>query len=285
MHLHQGKLGDTGGPQYWLQDIPNHVSGHLQRVKACPVILQTPYGPVETPFVAVEPNHKLVGDKIVKANAQHYRIQKGQSKVSIGEAIRHWFALKQDRDFERIAIDVSFDKQSRFILTPIQIKWRNATRLEDLPQVNAPLSFNSKYHSVLWKSQIERCSKTSPATFDWTADQFRRFVQQRSQSPAKGADEKDLLRLAGAFDRFGVKVGPYLKRGYDCPESLFTFLNLPAYPCPLEIKTRSGGFEYQVKNYSIFPRVVVLCLHDDLRHPPQHVDVVEVAALAKYLSA
>jgi hypothetical protein len=79
MHLHQGKLGDTGGPQYWLQDIPAHVSGHLQRVKACPVILQTPYGPVETPFVAVEPNHKLVGNKIVKANAQHYRIQKGES--------------------------------------------------------------------------------------------------------------------------------------------------------------------------------------------------------------
>jgi hypothetical protein len=71
MHLHQGKLGDTGGPQYWLQDIPSHVSGHLEREKACPVILQTPYGPVETPFVALEPNHKLVGNKIVKANAQH----------------------------------------------------------------------------------------------------------------------------------------------------------------------------------------------------------------------
>jgi hypothetical protein len=84
MHLHQGKLGDTGGPQYWLQDIPNHVSGHLERVNACPVILQTPYGPIETPFVALDPNHKLVKGKIVKANAQHYRIQKGQSKVSIG---------------------------------------------------------------------------------------------------------------------------------------------------------------------------------------------------------
>jgi hypothetical protein len=83
MHLHQCKLADTGGPQYWLRGIPDHVSGHLQRVKACPVILQTPYGPVETQFVAVEPNHKLVGNKIVKANAQRHQTQKGQSKVSI----------------------------------------------------------------------------------------------------------------------------------------------------------------------------------------------------------
>jgi hypothetical protein len=285
MHLHQGKLGDTGGPQYWLQDIPSHVSGHLQREKACPVILQTPYGPVETPFVAVEPNHKLVGNKIVKANAQHYRIQKGQSKVSIGEAIRQWFALRTDVDLEQIEIEISFDKQSRFILVPLQIKWRNIGRLQNLPPVNAPLSFNSKHQSELWKGQIEQCSKTSPDEFGWAADQFKRFVHQRSQPRSKGADERDLLRLAGAFDRLGLKVGPYLKTGYDCPESIFTFLNFPAYPCPLEIKTRSDGFKYQVKNYLNLPRVVVLCLHHDLSHPPQHVDVVEVAALAKYLSA
>jgi hypothetical protein len=83
MHLHQGKLGDTGGPQYWLQAMPKHVSSYLRQVKTCPVILQTPYGPVETPFVAVEPKHKLVGGKIVKANADHFRIQKGQSKLTI----------------------------------------------------------------------------------------------------------------------------------------------------------------------------------------------------------
>jgi hypothetical protein len=53
----------------------------------------------------------------------------------------------------------------------------------------------------------------------------------------------------------------------------------------LEVKTQSEGFKYQVKTYLHLPRVVVLCLHHNLPHPPQHVDVVEVAALAKYLSA
>jgi hypothetical protein len=284
MHLHQGKLGDTGGPQYWLQDIPAHVSGHLQREKACPVILQTPYGPVETEFVAVEPNHKLVGGRIVKANAQHYRIQKGKSKISIGEAIRHWFALRNDADLEQIEIEISFDKQSRFIVVPLHVKWRGVSRVQNLPPVNAPLSFNARHQSDLWTRQIEQCRKRAADSFDWVAAQFKTFIHQRNQPRLRQADERDLLRLAGAFDRIGMKVGPYLKKGYDCPESHFTFLNLPEYPCPLELKTHSAGFKYQVKSYAHLPRVVVLCLHHNLPHPQQHVDVIEVAALARHLS-
>ena len=50
MHLQQTKAGSraTGGPQYWFEGVPEHIRGHLQRKKACPVILMTPYGPVET---------------------------------------------------------------------------------------------------------------------------------------------------------------------------------------------------------------------------------------------
>lgn len=285
MHLHQGKLGKTGGPQYWLQDIPRHVSGHLERVKACPVLLQTPYGPVKTEFVALDPNHKIVEGRAVAANAQHYRIQKGQSKISIGEAIRQWFALRTDAEFEQIEIDISFDKESRFILVPLRVKWRNIDRPQSLSATIGPLSFNSRHQSDFWKSQIERCRRTASDRLEWVGAQFKQFVHQRSQPRAKGADERDLLRLAGAFDCLGLKIGPYLKRGYDCPESVFTFLDLPPYPCPLEIKTRSYGFGYQVKSYDDLPRVVVLCLHHDLSHSPQHVDVIEAASLARYLSS
>jgi hypothetical protein len=193
--------------------------------------------------------------------------------------------LRKGFDLEQVEIDISFDKQSRFILVPLRIKWRGLGRREDLPPVSTPLSFNSKNQSELWKNQIEQCKKITPEAFGWAAEQFKRFVHQRNQPRTKRADERDLLRLAGAFDRLGLKVGPYLKRGYDCPESLFKFLTFPEYPCPLEIKTRSADFQYQVKRYSDLPRVVVLCLHHDLARPPQHVDVVEVAALAKHLSA
>jgi hypothetical protein len=88
MHLQQSKVGKSGGPQSWLQNAPKHILEHIERHKKCQVILQTPYGPVETAFNAVDPNHRIVEGRIVKANAQHFRIQKGESKESIGEAIR-----------------------------------------------------------------------------------------------------------------------------------------------------------------------------------------------------
>src|SRR5437588_6071168 len=61
MHLQQTKFEsrESGGPQYWLQELPQHISGYLKREKACSVVLMTPYGPVETPFTAVDKDHKL----------------------------------------------------------------------------------------------------------------------------------------------------------------------------------------------------------------------------------
>ncbi|MGH7952136.1 MAG: hypothetical protein ACREFE_09485, partial [Limisphaerales bacterium] len=66
MHLQQtkDKSRATGGPQYWFEGTPDHVRGHLQRKKACPVILQTPYSPVETPFIAVDRDCKLVKGRV-----------------------------------------------------------------------------------------------------------------------------------------------------------------------------------------------------------------------------
>jgi hypothetical protein len=275
MHLQQSKLGKTGGPQYWLQNAPDHILEHIQRHKKCQVILQTPYGPVETPFSAVDPDHKIVDGRIVGANAQHFRIQKGESNESIGEAIRHWFALDADRDFERIEIEIIFDKKSRFILAPTEVHWRKGAP-RSLPSTEEPLSFNTRFQSELWKEQINLAQRTTPNAMDWAVTQFKRFVQDYSQPKSKLVSEADLLRLAGAFD-------PYLLRGIDCPTSSFCFGRYPAYPCPVEIKKRASGFKYQIRNYATLPRAVVLCLDYDTRHPHEHVDFVEVRSLAKFL--
>jgi hypothetical protein len=285
MHLQQAKVGKSGGPQYWLQNAPDHILEHIQRHKKCQVILQTPYGPVETPFNAVDPDHNIVRRKIVKANAQHYRIQKGESKESIGEAIRRWFALDARHDFERIEIEITFDKKSRFILVPIEVQWRQKSSPETLPPTKEPLSFNVQYQSELWIKQIEHARQANPNALAWTASQFKCFVQHYNQPKAKLASEADLLRLAGAFDHLGLKLGPYLLRGYDCPSSSFRFGGYPEYPCPVEIKKRASGFKYQVKNYQTLPRAVVFCLDYDIRHPYEHVDFVEVRSLARFLSS
>jgi hypothetical protein len=285
MHLQQSHVNKHGGPQYWLQNAPDHILEHIQRHKKCQVILQTPYGPVETPFNAVDPDHKIVQGKIVKANAQHYRIQKGESKESIGEAIRRWFALDAHREFERIEIEITFDKKSRFILVPTEVHWRKKGSSEVLPSTKEPLSFHAHFQSELWKKQIEQTRLINPDALSWTASQFKSFVQNYSLPKVKLISEADLLRLAGAFDRLGLKLGPYLLRGYDCPTSSFSFANYPEYCCPVEIKKRASGFDYQIRNYPNLPRAVVLCLDHDIRHPHEHVDFVEVRSLAKFLSS
>ena len=287
MHLQQSKAESraTGGPQYWFEAVPDHIRGHLQRKKACPVILMTPYGPVETPFLALDRDHKVKNGRIVKANAQHDRIQKGESVESIGEAIRRWFALRKGIDFETVEIEITFDKQSRFILVPLEVKWRRRPRREILPPVSAPLSFNSQHQSDLWKKQLQECKRSRPEALSWVASQFKRFIQQHEDQKTIRVGEEDLLRLAGALDHLGLQLGPYSRKGYDCPDSKFHFLNFPEYPCPVEIKKRSRGFGYQVKNYPHLPRVVVFCLDHDIVHSPEHVDVVEARALARHFSS
>lgn len=244
MHLQQTKAGSrkSGGPQYWFESVPEHVRGHLQRKKACPVILMTPYGPVETPFVAVDRDHKFKNGRISKANAQHDRIQKGESKESIGEAIRRWFGLRHAVDFETVELEITFDKQSRFILVPLEVKWRGMARREVLSPISAPLSFTAQHQSELWKKQIEECKKRRPEALNWVVSQLKRFVQQHSDPKTVRVGEEDLLRLSGALDYLGVRLGPYLRKGYDCPQSSFQFLHFPEYACPVEIKKRSRGF-------------------------------------------
>jgi hypothetical protein len=78
MHLQQSKIGKSGGPQYWLQHAPGHIFEHILRHKKCQVILQTPYGPVETPFNAVDPDRNVVAvEKAVASKAGRDRIPKG----------------------------------------------------------------------------------------------------------------------------------------------------------------------------------------------------------------
>ena len=82
----------------------------------------------------------------------------------------------------------------------------------------------------------------------------------------------------------GLDLSMYLVKGYDCPESKFKFSGFPIYKCPVEIKKYSSGFEYQMLKYEKLPRAVVLCINHDMVNCPDHVDVLELSALAKHLS-
>src|SRR5438034_4900255 len=161
MHLQQSKLESraTGGPQYWIQSAPGYITEYLRRRRACPVVLQTPYGITWSQFVAVHRDWKPVGRKIVSANAQHDRIQQGSATRSIGEEIRYWYGVKEGQDFERIDVDVQiYDKiqqEEHFILIPTKVKMRGRARPRDLERVIAPLSFHHKYQSPFWRGHLD----------------------------------------------------------------------------------------------------------------------------------
>ncbi len=283
MHLQQTKVGSraTGGPQYYFHSVSAHVKEFLRKRGACPVVLQTPYGIASSSFTAVGRDHKISGaGKIVAGKVGHDRIQ---GEESIGEAIRYWYGLKGGRDFERIDLDATIHPDGHFILIPTAVTMRGAKRAQTLEKVNSPLSFHRDYQSKLWKKQIEACRKESANDVCWAGSQIRRVVTEHQKADTKHVHEADLLRAAGALSVFGLDLSLYLTKGYDCPKSQFNFSGFPTYPCPVEIKKRSSGFDYQIMRYTELPRAVVLCIEHDLVNPPDHVDVLELSALADYL--
>jgi hypothetical protein len=146
-----------------------------------------------------------------------------------------------------------------------------------------PLSFNRDHQSKLWRQQIEWRCKENAGAVAWSGAQISRVVKAHRDGNTQNIHEADLLRAAGALSLLGADLSPYVVKGYDCPQSQFHFAKLPPYPCPVEIKKCSSGFNYQIAKYSDLPRAVVLCIEHDLVNPPDHVDVVELSALADYL--
>jgi hypothetical protein len=174
-------------------------------------------------------------------------------------------------------------REGHFILIPTAVLMRGAKRPQTLEKAIWPLSFHHDHQSKLWRNQIAARRVAAPDDVGWAGCQLRHIVTEHHQEAAHNIHEADLLRTAGALSLLGLDLSVYLTKGYDCPQSQFSFAGLPSYPCPVEIKKHSARFDYQIMRYTSLPRVVVLCVEHDLPNPPDHVDVVELAALAEYL--
>lgn len=287
MHLQQTKAESrvSGGPQYYFHDVTAPVKEFLRNRGACPVTLQTPYGIAKSPFMAVDRDHKLSPDgQIVPGRVGHDRIQQASGEHSIGEAIRYWYGLAPGRDFGRIDVEAEIHPQGHFILTPTIVWMRDSKRQKVLEKVIWPLSFHRDHQSKFWRRHIEDVRKQRPDDLTWAASQISRVVAENRDAAASHILECDLLRTTGALSLLGMDLSAYLGKGYDCLNSRFEFSSLPVYACPVEVKKRSQGFNYQVTRYVQLPRAVVLCLDHDYINPPSHIDFVELPVLAEYLS-
>ena len=248
-------------------------------------MLQTPYGIVETPFIAVGRDHKLDrSGKVVAGCVGHDRIQQGmRAAESIGEAIRRWYSLK-NADFERIDIDIEIHPDGHFIVWPTAVSWRGGRKTQVLTRPSHhPLSFHHDDQSRLWREQIAKVLSREPKERSWITEQICRVVEDHGRVGESNIHEFDVLRVSGALAKIGIHLGPLRVRHYDCDTSAFHFAGYELYPCPIELKKRSSRFSYQEVRYKPLPRVVVLCIEHDLRNLRAHVDVVELKALCDYL--
>ncbi len=286
MHIPQTKLKSlaTGGPQYYLHKVPAHVKEFLRKRGACRLVLQTPYGIASSSFMAVGRDHKLSAEgEVIPGRVGHDRIQAATNDESIGEAIRYWYGLKTEADFERIGVEAEIHPDGHFILVPVAVLMRGARRPKTLEKVPAPLAFHRDYQSKFWRSQIDARRTQCPEHVSWAGAQIKRLVSEHGHVKTRNIHEADLLRTAGALSVLGLELSLYLTRGYDCPKSVFSFSGFPPYVCPVEVKKRSSGFDYQITEYTELPRAVVLCIQHDLVNAPEHIDVLELSALAEYL--
>jgi len=282
MHLQQTKRSSraTGGPQYYFHDLEEHVLKYLREKRAIPVALMTPYGPTKSNFMAVSKDYKLEGKRVVPGKVGHDRIQQASAGESIGEAIRKWYGLPPG-DFERVKVDIGI-QDGRFYVSPLDCKLVEKTKSIPIPRPEYPLSFHQGFQSPLWKRQLTNIRETDAKAFTWALKEIRRVVSAHQSPFEPHVMEPDILRASGPLNIYGVELGPYLGKGYDC-KGRFQFLGYPPYEVPVEIKKHSSRFKYQQQKYGReeLSRAVILCVHHDLVNPPPYIDVIELRTIAE----
>jgi hypothetical protein len=286
MHLQQTKRGsiETGGPQYYFHDLSDAVKTYLRAKGAVRVALVTPYGATKSDYFALSTDRKLnVAQKVVPGNVGHDRIQQGRAAQSIGEAIRLWYKLPTG-NFERIDVEIEI-RDDAFYLTPLKCKYAGRKRTLEIPIIDRPLTFTDSYVSPLWKLQLQAIEKRERGIVAWSLSEICRVVKDHlPKSRLPHIQEPDILRASGPLKHFGMTLGGYVGKGYDCLTD-FSFLQYPTYSIPVEIKKNSLGFRYQQKKYGKdeLSRAVLLCVLHDHKQIAKNIDVIELQAMCAHL--
>ena len=275
--IEQTKKGSrkSGGPQYYLQGLSEATRAVLDRRGRIEVALWTPYGPVQEGLIAVSRQIGSVG---------HDRVQNPGKNGSIADRIAYWFGLRSG-NLERIEVDDFCSGHGSHLLLhlrPLAAKSFGGRR-QRLIRDEHPLTIVSGHRSSVLCEQIEHVRRRDRAELGWIHDQICRVTQEHFPK-IPHLDERNILRAAGALEKIGMTIGPYVGKGLDCPKAVFAFLGFPSYACPVELETTSGGFLAGHHAKDRITRLVVLCVaHDAPEVITQLHDVVELVELCRLL--
>lgn len=279
----------SGGPQYYLHGLEPQTEAFLSKVGTCEVWLGTPYGIVMAGLMAVAKDKVLEGGRLRPGRVGHHRIQRQKARYSVENELKRWFCLPPNLDlykleFRERTYHSKITKKDALLLLPEGVQLGDKRRRK-LPLDPQPLTFTTHHLSWLITEHLARLRRTAPDSLVWAGDQIGRVLNDHLARRIPDVGEEDILRVTGAMAKLGVQLGAYRRRGYDCFDSEFTFLDYPPYYCPVEIKKRSSGFDYQILKKATPERAAILCLQHDTRFvPPEVVDVIELRALHQHLS-
>src|SRR5260370_35415091 len=168
------------------------------------------------------------------------------------------------------------------ILLKTSFIWRQpGTNMPTLPRpreitlIERPLTFTREYVSPFWEELIDHVEARTSGTTIWSLSEICRIVKDHSVgSKVAHIQEPDILRASGPLRHFGMALGAYVSKGYDCFTE-FSFLKYPTYKVPVEIKRQSKNFSYQQKKYGKeeLSRAVVLWAFHDLKNVPRNIDI------------
>ncbi len=261
----------SGGPQYYLHGLAKHIREFLRKRKELPVRLWTPYGMIETDLKAVP---------ITRGDVGHDRIQ---GRPSVARRLFEWFALKVG-DIDYVDVAESIDHEQFLVIRPEKLKYYRKARPISLSADLHPLTLVRGYYSPLWTAHLQDWRTKAPDS-QWVLDQISALVKEHDERPGR-IHESDLLRISGALDRLGVKLGVYRTEDVDCPNASFCLRHYPVYPCPVEVEKYSSGFQaaHHRKRGHHKKRLVVLCMqHDEPSVRQAYVDVIELRELERIL--
>jgi hypothetical protein len=263
----------SGGPQYYLQGLSDHVQQSLAHFLRRPVRLWTPYGIVESGLTAVSSE---VG------SVEHDRVQSGRKVPSIANQLANWYSLNWN-DIETITFDDSFDSDSHIVIKPRDVKFRGKARRKPVFPDENPLTVIRGRHGSLLVEHLHRMKEDHKWCFPWATEQLESIVAEH-KTESKNVHEFDLLRASGALDKLGIHLGMYHGKEIDCPFAAFKLCEYPQYKCPIEVESASSGFldPHHAKHRR--QRVVVLCMaHNAPQTLAGYVDIIELQELAKLL--
>ncbi|MCH8150912.1 MAG: hypothetical protein IH830_00890 [Planctomycetes bacterium] len=263
----------SGGPQYYLQGLNEHINQLLRHNQRREVRLWTPYGVVDPGLQAVSSSVGRVG---------HDRVQSAGRARTIADQIAYWYSLKR-RDIERIDFEDSFDHNNCFVIRPTKIKFFNRKARKTVYPDSNPLTIIRGRQAPLLTNHFRSTLQRDRSKREWVTDQICSLVADHKPT-APNVDERDLLRASGALDMLGIRLGTYRLKDIDCPDASFTADGFPAYPCPIEVEERSSGFLASHHKKHRKERVVVLCMeHDRDEVLSGYVDIIELRELCRLL--